>query len=365
MKHFLWRTLFIAVVFFCCGCGRGDFGVQGSEEEPKTYAGQSGEGVWQSVDTAMGTVVQQTVYASEEAAKRFFEEAGKLLQETEQEELSWRLETSQVYQINASAGRKEGFRITEEMASLLEACVELHERSQGAFDVTLGPLTRLWKIDQWAAGGEEDVFSIPSGEEVEQALALCGSDRLRILRTDAGEPCLFLPEGMLLDLGAVGKGLAQARLYPLLEKEADITGAVISLGGSILTYGRKADGSNWKVGIVNPFDTSSNVGILSLEGNWCVSTSGDYERYVETDGVRYHHILDPETGCPAMGEVRGVTILTKEGLLGDGLSTACFILGPDQGMKLAAEYGAEVLFVMSDGEIRMSEGMRTCFMETL
>ena len=115
------------------------------------------------------------------------------------------------------------------------------------------------------------------------------------------------------------------------------------------------------MGIVNPFDTAESIGILTLEGSWCVSTSGDYERYVEVDGVRYHHILDPKTGAPAVSDVRGVTILMKDGLLGDGLSTACFILGPEKGMALAARYGAEALFVMADGRFEMSDGMKDVF----
>ena len=102
---------------------------------------------------------------------------------------------------------------------------------------------------------------------------------------------------------------------------------------------------------------------MTLEGQWCVSTSGDYERYVEADGVRYHHILNPKTGMPAAGDVRGVTILMKDGLLSDGLSTACYILGPEKGMELAGQYGAEALFVMADGRIEMSEGMEPYFTE--
>lgn len=99
------------------------------------------------------------------------------------------------------------------------------------------------------------------------------------------------------------------------------------------------------MGIANPRDTASNVGILTLEGEWFISTSGDYERYAESDGVRYHHIIDPATGYPADSGVAGVTILTKDGFLSDALSTACFILGEEKGMALAESYGAEALFV--------------------
>ena len=387
MKFFFRVIVIGATVFFCCGCamggsgsrenasagGAGDLEGQASGHtwqnaagmQNDTAAGQDRETARQYVDTAMGTVIQQTVYASEDAASDFFERSKALLTGLEQEELSWRLDTSQVWRVNAAAGSEEGCGVSEELAALLQECLELYGRSGGAFDITLGPLTRLWDIDKWAAGGadDEEGFRPPSAEELEDALRLCGSDRVRIVSpsSEGEETKIFLPEGMQLDLGAVGKGLALSRIGSMLEEGEGISGAVISLGGSILTFGGKTDGSSWKVGIVNPFDTSSNVGILSLEGQWCVSTSGDYERYVEADGVRYHHILDPATGYPAVSKVRGVTVLAKDGLLSDGLSTACFLLGTDRGMKLAEEYDVEVLFVMSDGSIVMSEGMEPYF----
>jgi thiamine biosynthesis lipoprotein len=101
--------------------------------------------------------------------------------------------------------------------------------------------------------------------------------------------------------------------------------------------------------------------VLSLDGQWCVSTSGDYERYVEVDGVRYHHIIDPKTGYPADSGVSGVTVLAKDGFLSDALSTACFILGKEEGMALAEKFGALVLFVDRDGTVTMTEEMRQYF----
>lgn len=388
MKRFFQVMLVMAAGLFCCSCsGRagesqgnglaGEAGNSGGQEsgrewqdkesarQDKEPARLKGESARQYVDTAMGTVIQQTAYASEEAAADFYDKSMTLLTGLEQEVLSWRLESSEVWRINESAGDKEGCGVSEEMWVLLQDCLELHERSGGVFDVTLGQLTRLWNIDEWAAGDADSTggFQLPSAEDLEKGLSLCGSEKVRLVPAGSeGEIArIYLPEGMQLDLGAVGKGLAQSRLSSLLEEEERVSGAVISLGGSILTFGGKPDGSSWKVGIVNPFDTSSNVGILSLEGKWCVSTSGDYERYVEADGVRYHHILDPDTGYPAVSDVRGVTVLAKDGLLSDGLSTACFILGAERGMELAQRYGVEVLFVMSDGSIVMSDGMGAYF----
>ncbi len=356
MKLFFRIAMLWGMIVFCFGCGMQENG----ERQDKDSA-------WQCVDTAMGTVVQQTVYGSGEAAEDFFGQARAALTELEQEQLSWRLETSEVYRMNQWAGKEEGCGIPEDMARLLQACLELGRRSGGNFDISLGQLTRLWNIDKWAAGENEDIFGIPSEEEIQEALRLCGSAKIRLTGdgpdTSSEEFRVYLPEGMQLDLGAVGKGLALSALSSLLGEETRITGAVISLGGSILTWGEKPDGSPWKVGVMDPFDTASNVGILTLEGEWCISTSGDYERYVEADGVRYHHILDPATGYPADSGVKGVTILAEDGLLSDGLSTACFLLGPEEGIALAEEYGAEVLFVMEDGEIVMSEGMEKYFRE--
>jgi len=351
MKHFFTAAALCIVLFCCCGCG-------GKENTFDT--------AWQYTDVAMGTVIQMNLYASDQdAAQSAADAVMELLRKVEQEQISWRLESSEVYRINESAGSERGILLSADMTKLLERSLELYERSGGLFDITLGPLTRLWNIDKWAAGQEQGDFMPPSEEAVEEALGRCGAGRLRLEPgSPEGEGMAYLPQGMLLDLGAVGKGYAQNLLRDMLEGEEGITGAVISLGGSVLTWGSKPDGSSFRIGIADPFHTSANAGILTLSGQWFISTSGDYERYVDLDGVRYHHILDPVTGYPADSGVRGVTILSREGTLCDALSTACFLLGPEKGMELAAEYDAEVLFILSDGRIVASEGMLEYFKES-
>lgn len=334
MKKIFVIVAVCCVMVLCCGCG---------SPQPRRM---------QSVDTAMGTVIQQNIYTTA-AESRAMEEIRILLRQLEEQELSRRLDTSEVWEVNASAGEKEGIMLSEGLSEAMGKCLELWRKSEGAFDVTLGAVVSLWDIDGWAAGDREGAFALPKEEALRRALESCGSGRLEL-----DGATLYLPEGLQLDLGAVGKGIALDRILSYLEENETITGATISVGGSVLTYGEKPDGSCWKVGIANPADTSANIGVLSLEGQWCISTSGDYERYVELDGVRYHHIIDPATGYPADSGVSGVTVLTKDGFLSDALSTACFILGADEGMSLAAEYGAEVLFVMKDGSVVMSEGMK-------
>lgn len=116
---------------------------------------------------------------------------------------------------------------------------------------------------------------------------------------------MSIPAEMQLDLGAVGKGVALDEILKTLEAHPEVSGAVISVGGSILTYGSKPEGGAWQIAVTDPLDPSESVGVLTLDGGHCVSTSGDYERYVEVDGVRYHHILDPRTGSPPTVMWRG------------------------------------------------------------
>lgn len=316
----------------------------------------SGVSVLVSVDTAMGTVVRQTVYTEEEEDRDVTQEILRRIRELEHELLSWRLDTSEVYSVNFSAGNEEGIPLSDSLEEILEQCLTVSRRSQGAFDPSLGAVTRLWKIDEWAGLESAEGYELPTEEEIQEALQSAGYEKL-VLK----EGRLYLPEGMQLDLGAVGKGVALTRVREYLEGEPQVKAAVISVGGSILTYGDKADGSAWSVAVVDPLDPSESLGYLALNGQWCVSTSGDYERYVEVDGRRYHHIIDPETGCPADSGLSGVTVLCGDGLLSDALSTACFVLGKERGADLVEAFGAEALFVDHDGEISMTDGMKAYF----
>lgn len=326
-------------------------------------AGRSESFRIQNVDTVMGTVLQQTLYTTDKETSAAREITG-LLRKLEEEELSRRLETSEISCLNRAAGEPSGSAVSAFLAEILKDCLEMWQKSEGAFDITLGAVVSLWDIDGWAAGENQGIFVPPGEAQLQEALKISGSGRLtiekeRLMEKDRNR--LYLPEGMVLDLGAVGKGIALDQILAYLQGKNEITGAIISLGGSVVTYGERPDGRGWSVGIANPKDTASIVGTLTLEGEWFVSTSGDYERYAEADGVRYHHIIDPATGYPADSGTAGVTILAKEGFLSDALSTACFILGKEKGMELAVSCGAEALFIESDGSITMSEGMKAYY----
>lgn len=342
MKKYF-AAIMIALLLVCCGCGA----------EQREQDGRIRQ--VQNVDTAMGTVIQQTLYTTEDGTE-MTAEIMELLRELEENVLSRRADTSEVGSLNAAAGRAEGSSLSASIEAVLEGCLEMWQKSDGAFDVMMGQVVSLWDIDGWAAGEREGMFVPPEEEQLQKTLENRGSGSL-----DIRNGRLYLPEGAQLDLGAVGKGIALDYIFAYLQEKDEIAGAIISLGGSILTYGQKPDGQCWNVGIVNPADTASNAGILTLEGEWFISTSGDYERYVDLNGVRYHHIIDPATGYPADSGVAGVTILAKDGFLSDALSTACFILGVEKGMALAESYEVEVLFVGKDGSITMSHGMESYY----
>lgn len=340
-----WLILTVCLCAVCafCGCGK---------ESAVRHS---------LADTAMGTLVNMTFYSENLPEEELKELEDSLLAEIrgkERDLLSWREESSEVFRVQQEM-EPAGVSISEELFELLRECREVEEDSDGAFTPALGALTRLWNMDGQALLPSEET-RVPSEEEIRAALGHCGPDHMKLT-----EGRLFLEEGTFLDLGAVGKGYMLDRIREELSEKASASGkslwGVVSLGGSVLTYGEKPDGTPWKVAVADPEDPGETIGCLELEGNWCVSTSGDYERFFEKDGVRYHHILDPSTGYPAESGLRSVTILSESGLLSDALSTACFVLGQERGTKLAEKYGAGILTVDERGEICCNPKMETVF----
>lgn len=328
-------AVLLMLCVFCGGCSK----------QPQEY---------RSVDTVMGTIFRQQIFVTEsnEATENITGEITACVRALETDHLSRRIDGTEIFHVNALAGQKQ--KISGELFHILEQCETVKAASGGAFDVSIGTLVSLWDIDAWAK--EQEGFVPPQEDAIATCLEVMEAESLWL---QDGMVCV--PEGMQLDLGAVGKGAALDRVKLFLEENPRVSGAVISAGGSILTYGSKPDGSHWKVAIVDPFDSAQTIGILTLDGQWCVSTSGDYERYVEAEGERYHHILDPHSGRPADSHIKSVTILAKDGLLSDALSTACFVLGVEKGMKLAEYFQVEVLFVNEAGELFMTEGMQQYF----
>ena len=232
----------------------------------------------------------------------------------------------------------------ERVVTLTRRAEALSRRTGGALDLTLLPVSELW-------GFTGEALYIPADAELEALAAVTGMDRVTVT-----EDAVVLAPGTRLDFGAVAKGWAADLCRQRME--ADGVSGILSLGGNLQTVGAKPDGSDWTVGIQAPDDPSANALLLTFSGSRAVVTSGDYQRCYLAHGVRYCHILDPETLRPVQNGLRSVTIVAEEGLLADALSTALFVLGPEAGERLWRESGDfEAIWIAGDGEIRITEGL--------
>lgn len=342
---------------------------------------------YSKTDFVMSTVLSEKIYGTKDVTQDIKEELDKL----EKDQLSWREDHSVVSKINADAQKGIKTKLDSDMTSWVEDSLELAKRSNGAFDPTIGRLTRLWNI-------EGDNPKVPSKQEIKNTLEDTGYTKIHLEKvesqntantkknvdkdikdntaknkeisedtsqntnTNESVSSIYIGDKCTLDLGAVGKGIACDVVQDYLKKQKEVGGAVIAVGGSILLYGSKADGSDWNVAVQNPRGQDGEaMGVLSLSGTTNVSTSGDYEKYFMQDGKRYHHILDPSTGYPADSGLISVTIVSDSGLLSDGLSTACFVLGKEKGQKLLETCGAEGIFIDQNKKVTVTKGLKDKF----
>ena len=299
--------------------------------------------------TAMGTLVTETIYTTgENPASSVLE----LLTQTEDKYLSWREEDSDIGKANLQAGQGAA-AVNSRTMEYLEETLQLSRDSGGAFDPTMGQLTRLWDV-------EAENPQVPSRKKIKQYLKESGYEKIHL--SNGGTPQVELEEGAAIDLGAVGKGIGCDEAAEFLQKDSQVQGAVVAVGGSVFTLGSKPDQSPWKVAVRDPRGGQEELlGILNLEGETYVSTSGDYEKYFIQEERRYHHILDPFTGYPADAGLISATVVGQDGLISDGLSTACFVLGMEKGAELLEKYHAEGIFVDEKKQVYVTDGLMENF----
>lgn len=299
----------------------------------------TGDSLHEVTTFSMGTYVSQRVYGKnrEEGA----ELAARAVAELD-DLISWRNGEGDVAAINAAAG-SEFVPLDERTQRVLRSAMDVCEKSGGALDITIAPLSRLWDFD----GNPH----LPADDMIRKFLAKVDYSVLSL--PGDGTAALRLHE-TAVDLGAVGKGAACDAAVAAYE-QAGVGRAVVAVGGSIGVYGKKPFGEPWKIAVRDPFRDGS-LGTISLTKGF-LSTSGSYEKYFTENGKTYHHLLDPATGYPAENGLLSVTVKSGEGALSDGLSTACFVLGVERSLPLLKEFDADAVFVTEDRQVYVTAGL--------
>lgn len=294
---------------------------------------------------AMDTVMAVTAYGERceeavEAAEKEVERLDALL--------STGAEDSEVSRLN----REGGGLASEDTAALLEGAERIWKETDGAFDISIYPVMRAW-------GFPDKEYRVPEPEELKALLDRVDGSQIEL--DGKRERVVFGLDGMEIDLGGIAKGYASNRMMKIFQ-EYGIESGIVSLGGNVQVLGRKADGENWRVAVRNPEGDGEFLGVLSVNGK-AVVTSGGYERYFEQGGKTYHHILNPENGYPADNGLVSVTVVSEDGMLADGLSTALFVMGMERAASFWKSHreAFDAVFLDEEGGLWMTEGLEGAF----
>ena len=243
-------------------------------------------------------------------------------------------------------GTENTYQVSDDLAKLISEGLDYSELSKGAFDIAIEPLTSLWDFTA------EDP-QVPKDSLIQAALPKCDYHNISVDK-DKNEITLKTDD-TAIELGAIAKGYIADRLKDYLVSQ-NVKSAIINLGGNVLCIGGKPDNSAFKIGIQKPFaDRSETIAVMDIKDKSVVS-SGIYERCFEQDGTLYHHLLNPKTGYPYDNGLIAVTIISDKSVDGDALSTTCFALGLEDGMKLAESLDdVQAFFVTSDYEIHYTK----------
>jgi thiamine biosynthesis lipoprotein len=260
---------------------------------------------------------------------------------------------SDLARLNAAAG-KEGIEVAPETLALLQSGLQASRDSEGAFDMTVGPLMALWGFR-----GSNTNLRLPTEAGKAEALAFVGADHVVV----SGRTVRLDRAGVRLDAGGIGRGFAVDRVWEAL-RQTNAGAFLMNLGGNMRASGRPVPERPWTVGVRHPFKPGAIVGKVRLADGMAVATSGHYERFVTIRGVRYAHIMDPRTGEPVRG-MAGVTVVTSTAAEADVLSTTLFVMGPEAGLAMLRRTGrqAEALFIPDRQplEILATPGMAELF----
>ncbi len=296
------------------------------------------------VQMHMGTLVSITAVAANEGLAQAAVTAGfQEIKRLEQLLSTW-IPESELSQVNQSAGQR-AISVSPETIELVSQSLELARLTDGGFNIAVGPAIEAWSVTERQR--------IPDDKELEALKPLVDWASIEV---NEAAHTIYLPlPGMRIDVGGIGKGYAADMAVEVM-KRAGARAGVVALSGDIKTFGSLPDSAGFPVGIKHPRHDGAVLAVVELK-NEAISTAGDYERFFEKNGVRYHHILDPQTLQPAR-DCQSVTVIAREGTVADGLDTGIFILGPERGMALVERLpDVEAIIVDQAGNMTVSSGL--------
>jgi thiamine biosynthesis lipoprotein len=253
--------------------------------------------------------------------------------------------STQISQVNKNAGSKP-VKVDKEVFDLVGRAIKVSQITSGAFDISYASMDKIWKFDV-------SMKAMPTEEAIKKSVSKIGYKNIIL---DSKEQTIFLKnEGMKLGLGGIGQGYIADKVKELLFSKGCNSG-IVNVSGDINAWGTQPDGNPWTVGIVNPLNKNKVFATFPLEDS-AVETSGNYEKYVIFNGIRYSHIIDPRTGYPAQGVV-SVSVFAKQTEIADALATGIFVMGVEVGIDLVNQLkGVECIMVDDKGKIHSSKGI--------
>ena len=300
----------------------------------------------------MDTFVTQTTYDKSGDAEQKLAQVFDMLTEFEKK-VSMHIPSSEISKINAGAGVSV-IKVSPEVYELVKRSRELSLKSKGKFDITIGPLVKAWGITT-------DSPRVPDEEEIKKLVKRVGASKITLHDKNV---TLYLSDPyMEIDLGGVAKGYA-CDLVREKYKKLGLTDGMISLGGNIYSFGKKADGTAYTIGLRDPYGAAEDTYGNIAAPDKVIATTGGYERYFEQDGKKYIHVLDPKTGYPVESDLAAVTVISEDGLLADFLSTTLFAAGKTALLENINNEKFDVIAVDTERNIYLSDGIKDSFVLT-
>jgi thiamine biosynthesis lipoprotein len=301
--------------------------------------------VYQEKHSLLGSPYEITVVVKDSTEGKIFADMSvKELKRIEQLISEW-IPTSDISLVNQQAG-KQPVKVHAEVFELLQRSVKFSKLTDGAFDVTWAGMDRIWKFDG-------SMKEMPSEERIRNSVQ--NVDYQNLILNEKDTTVFLQKQGMKIGTGGIGQGYIADRIKQLLLVSGNASG-LVNISGDITSWGKQPDGKPWTVAIINPVNKEKVFAFFPLEET-AIETSGNYEKFVVFNGIRYAHIIDPRTGYPAQGVV-SVSVFANHTEIADALATGVFVLGVDVGLNLINQLeGIECIIIDDQGKIHMSKGI--------